>query len=300
VTPNDWQPGTLLGQPPRYQIEHMLSQDDNSLGQTYLAHDIAATGRPCIIKRLVVRAEWGADTQRQAMTSFDYEARMLMRLNVPGNAHIPAMYDYMPESYALVMQYIPGTSLDTLVQQQGDRLSLAEALHYVRAACAALVYMHSRMPEPVLHRALQPAHLRRDPTGRLWLVGFGLAKALPRQLPRQQAQTLPTTGTPGYTSPEQWQGSTEPRSDVYALGATFYTLLTGERPRLSLALQSAAELGLRPDIARLIRHTMALDVDERPTASLLLAELDRLLAAARDGRLNPDGTGQKVRVRGAG
>jgi serine/threonine protein kinase len=295
ATEEEWPPEMLVGHPPGYCIERMVSKD--GFGQTYLAYDIAAHRRPCIIKRLITPVAWGEETQRQAMTSFDCEARMLLRLNTPGHAHIPQMYAYLPQHHALVMQYIPGTGLDWLMQQQASGLPLVEALHYARAACGALVYMHSRAPEPVLHRAVQPAHMRLDEVGKLWLIGFGLAKALPRQLPRQHAQTLPTIGTPGYTAPEQWRGSAVPRSDVYGLGASLYTLLTGERPMPALVFRDDAELGLRPDIASLIRRTLALEAAERPNAAVLLAELERLLVAAQNDLLS--GEGEKTRARGA-
>lgn len=295
--PNDWPPETMLGQPPRYRIERLLSK--SGLGHTYLAYDTAAQQRPCIVKRLVTLAVWGEETQRQAITSFDYEARMLLRLNTPGHAHIPQMYAYLPAHHALVMQYIPGADLDWLMQQQAGGLPLIEALQYARAACAALVYMHSRAPEPVLHRGVQPANMRRDAAGKLWLIGFGLTKALPRQLPRQRAQTLPTSGTPGYTALEQWRGTALPRSDVYGLGATLYTLLTGERPMPALAFRDDAELGLRPDVARLIRRALALDVAERPNAALLLGELDRLLEAVSADLPANEAAGEKTRARGA-
>jgi serine/threonine protein kinase len=292
----------VLGQPPRYRIERMLGKND--LGQTYLAYDLAAQQRPCVVRRLIALDIWGEETQRQVVTSFEYEARTLLHLNRPGHAHIPQMYAYLPDDHALVMQYVSGVDLHWLMQQHPGGLPPVEALTYARAACAALVYMHSRAPEPVLHRAVQPANLRRDEAGKLWLIGFGLTRAIPRQLPRQHAQTLPTIGTPGYTAPEQWRGTAVPRSDVYALGATLFTLLTGERPAPTLVFRADDEYGVRPDIAQLIRRTVALDVADRPNAAVLLAELDRLLAAVIDsgeGDYLPsgEGSGEKARARGA-
>jgi serine/threonine protein kinase len=295
--PDDWPPALLLGQPPRYRIERLLSKSD--MAQTYLAYDMATQQSPCIVKRLTVSAAWGEETRRQVITSFDYEARRLLRLNMPGHPHIPHMYAYLPEYHSLVMQYISGASLDWLMQQHPDGLPLLEALQHARAACAALVYLHSREPEPVLHRAIQPSNLRRDAADKLWLIGFGLTRALPRQLPRQHAQTMPALGTPGYTAPEQWRGAAVPRSDVYGLGATLYTLLTGKRPMPALVFRSDAELGLHAELATLIRYALALDVNERPNAALLLAELDRLLAAMSGDMPSGEGSGEKARARGA-
>jgi len=159
----------------------------------------------------------------------------------------------------------------------------------------ALVYLHSRKPQPVIHRDIKPANIIVDPEDRVWLVDFGLARASTGSGARVMLAGGKTVaaGTPGYTPLEQWQMQASTRSDVYALGATMHHLLTGQDPRdrftsfpeLSLdILKSFSQFRplpeLRPDLSpalsNLVGRCLDPDPRRRPDAAQLEIELDGL------------------------
>ncbi|MGE5122889.1 MAG: protein kinase domain-containing protein, partial [Acidobacteriaceae bacterium] len=99
------------------------------------------------------------------------------------------------------------------------------------AICDALAYMHTRTPM-ILHRDIKPGNVRITPGGHIYLVDFGLAKIVEG---RETTHTGARAMTPGYSPPEQYGGArTDPRSDIYSLGATLYSALTNVLPEDSL------------------------------------------------------------------
>lgn len=279
-------PGISFGHAGRYRIECILGQ--GGFGQAYLARD-THLARSCVVKRLTLAPDQDPAERMFFVKSFEREAQLLVDLNTPGHPHIPDIYEYLPEKQALVMKYVQGESLEHILNHRVDGLPEKEALQYARNVCWALVYMHSRIPEPVLHRDIKPANILLDAEGRVWVIDFGLSKGISPQITREDQGVTLTAGTRGYTPPEQWYGQAEPRSDVYALAATLHTLLTNYRPPPDVlfqlmhgdeyALPSVRQLrpDLRSDVEALIKRAMALDVNTRPTARELLSELDAIL-----------------------
>jgi hypothetical protein len=112
------------------------------------------------------------------------------------------------------------------------------------AVMAALAYMHtwrdpkSGQPRPIIHRDVKPANIKRTPDGRIMLVDFGIAKVDTDTATALSARAL----TPGYAPLEQYHGGTDERSDIYALGATLYALLTGRTPPSATSLATGAPL----------------------------------------------------------
>ena len=270
-------PGPPIGG--RYRLEQQLGS--GSFGRALLADDIVLDRR-CVVKQLRLDTV-SAELYPQVTAAFEREARLLVRLNTPGHPNIPEIYEYLPAEHCLVMKYITGTSLQLVLKGQLGPLPEETALRYARDVCSALAYMHGREPAPVIHGDLKPANILLDSEGRIWLVDFGLSR--PHRPPADggsgEARERPS-GTPGYTPPEQWRGQVEPRSDIYALGATLFELLTRQRPlsdagELVLALRRVNPL-IATETERLIRRALALDVARRPDAAEMLASLEHLLA----------------------
>lgn len=125
-----------------------------------------------------------------------------------------------------VADSVEGEDLSSRVKRTG-RVASEQALIWGVQVCEALAYLHDQVP-PVLHGDIRPANIRITPSGEALLVDFSLVKASGPQLkasPVERAVAL------GYTPPEQYErGITDVRSDIYALGATLYNLLTGLDP----------------------------------------------------------------------
>lgn len=162
----------------------------------------------------------GANTDR-----FLREALLLARLR---HLAIPLFYDYFLEhgSWYLVMEYVPGSTLSSYVREHAP-LPPLEAINYALQICDVLNYLHRQTP-PVVFRDLKPANIILHPDGRLMIVDFGIARYF------KEGQFNDTTdfGSPGYASPEQYEGTgqTDARSDLFSLGVIIHEMLSGQRP----------------------------------------------------------------------
>jgi len=278
----------------RYQIIGQLGE--GGMGAVYLAKDLELFGRLCVVKQM--RPFFASQTERRkAEDDFKREAEVLAQLNQPGHPHIPEVYGYFVEGgdQFLVMKYIEGESLERRLDRLKRPLSEAEVVRCTGEVANALVYLHSRKPQPVIHRDIKPANIIVDPEDRVWLVDFGLARASTSSGARVMLAGGKTVaaGTPGYTPLEQWQMQSSPRSDVYALGATMHHLLTSQDPRdrftsfpeLSFDILKSfsqfrplSELRpeLSPSLANLVARCLDPDPRRRPDAAQLEIELDGL------------------------
>ncbi len=205
----------------RYRIVALLGQ--GGMGAVYRAWDLNL--------KMAVALKENSDTSAEAHRQFEREAALLSRLSHP---NLPRVTDHfvLPDSgQYLVMDYIEGEDLEAMLARRG-RLPEAQVLEWVAQVCDALSYLHSR-PQPVIHRDIKPANIRiAADDGRVVLVDFGISKLYdPGGRTTVGAQAV----TPGYSPPEQYGGgATDARSDIYALGATLYHLLTGSPPPESI------------------------------------------------------------------
>ncbi len=262
------------------------------MGAIYLADDTRLV-RKCIVKEMLPDYT-SPEGRHKAETDFQREARTLALLNQPGHPNIPEIYDYFIENgrHYLVMKYIGGENLEERLKRRKRPLNEKDAIEWAIQVCDALAYMHNRKPEPVIHRDIKPANLILAEDGRLWLVDFGLVRAMPSGRPQTNGggKTV-AIGTPGYSPPEQWLQEPEPRSDIYALGTSLHHLLSGHDPRDAFAQEDivtpAMVLGAAPfppirqlndkvstAMERIIQAAMQTEVYQRPTAAELKSELE--------------------------
>jgi len=200
----------------RYRIESLLGQ--GGMGAVYRAWD-TTLDVPVAIKE-------NLDASTVAQKQFSREANILARLSHP---NLPRVTDYFfipGQGQYLVMDFVDGEDLQSMLDRLG-KLPEPQVLSWIAQICEALAYLHSQ-PNPIIHRDIKPANIRIRPDGHAMLVDFGIAKIYDPHL----ATTVGAKAvTPGYSPPEQYGGgSTDSRSDIYALGATLYHLLTGEAP----------------------------------------------------------------------
>jgi parallel beta-helix repeat protein len=175
--------------------------------------------------------------------AFEREARLLAGLRHPT---LPVVSDHFREKsdQFLVMQYIEGDDLGVMLERNSTVFAgletLRQVLTWADQLLDALDYLHSHKP-PIIHRDIKPQNLKLTPRGELVLLDFGLAKgSLGSSAMTSTSGRSLRSYTTQYAPLEQIQGTgTEPRSDLYAAGATFYHLLTGVVPPNALTRASA-------------------------------------------------------------
>jgi serine/threonine protein kinase len=266
----------------RYLIRKLLGQ--GGMGAVYLAEDQQVFNRLCVVKEMLPYYTTPAERQ-QAEHSFQREARLLASLRNPG---IPQVYDYFIESnrYYLVMEWVEGENLEERMARLGGPLPESEVLGYALQLASILVYIARQNP-PVIHRDIKPANVILGEEGRVKLVDFGIAKAT-AGTGLTGGISIPL-GTPGYVPPEQYSGQVEPRTDVYALGATLHHLLTGRDPRLETPFHFSPVRtlapGVSPEMEEIVTQMLQTDAALRPTPEELRIKLEPLAASHRPSAL---------------
>ncbi len=265
----------------RYEIKSELGR--GGMATVYLGYD-QRFEREVAVK--VLPAEFLHDPQFSVR--FHREAKIIATLEHPA---IVPVYD-VGEAEGLpyfVMRYMKGGSLADLLAK--GELNLKEAARIINAIAPALDEAHRR---GIIHRDLKPANILFDRSNQPYLSDFGIAKMSDSQTNVTGSAII---GTPAYMSPEQARGmEVDGRSDVYALGAIVYRMLTGTRPYegdtpMSMAIKHITDP--TPDILKdnenlpagastFIYHAMAKDPDDRFQTAAELAEA--LNALANDGK----------------
>ncbi|HEU5344324.1 MAG TPA: protein kinase [Ktedonobacterales bacterium] len=209
----------------RYQILGVVGR--GGLGVVYRVADILYSGANIFaLKEL-------SDPAPGARQQFELESRWLQALDHNNIPHVRESFEWDGRRY-LVMDFVDGENLEQYLHRLGHPLPEDQALRWMLPICDALQYLHTRKP-PLLHRDVKPANIIVTPSGHPVLVDFGIAKAhLPGM--NQTLTFVRKAGTEGYAPPEQYAatGMTGPWSDVYALGATLYQLLTGKAPQTAV------------------------------------------------------------------
>ncbi len=271
------QPGQVMhGQ---YVIVRELGR--GGMGTVYLATEtIANQQRYIVIKEMLDYYDPGdSQAEAKARQRFEAEAATLATLNLTG---VPQIFGYFSEGARnyIVMQYIQGRNLETGLTHQdefgnvvpGQPYPADKVAHWGVQVCKVLEGLAA---QNVVHMDIKPANLILDNSDNIWLVDFGTAKAQRVIQPSGQVGMRKSSvyGTDGYAPPEQYQGQAEPRSDVFALAATLYHLLTDDDPRdhpfgfPKLALLSA-------DLAMALQRALEPSLDRRFTAAQFRQSLE--------------------------
>ncbi len=190
------------------------------MAAVYQARD-TKRGTMCAIKEMSLSTVAPGE-QPQAVQNFLAEARILSRLDHP---NLPAFTDFFTEDERryLVMEFIDGSTLEDLLEQQGRPFSERRVLSWARQLCDVLEYLHSRQP-PVIFRDMKPGNIMLSRNGRIKLIDFGIARLF---RPSSGAPDTQLLGTPGFSPPEQYGGAqTDERSDIYSLAMTLFQLMT--------------------------------------------------------------------------
>ena len=207
---------------------------------------------------------------------FEQEARLLAQLHHPA---LPRVSDYFTENGRafLVMQFIAGDDLAQIISRQPGPFPRAQVIAWADQLLDALIYLHTRERQ-ITHRDIKPHNLKLTSTGQIALLDFGLAKTHAADQSTTQSSHSIFGYTRRYSPLEQIQDQgTSPQSDIYALGATLYHLLTGIKPPDALARAAAlansktdplsgvkeAQSIIGPELSAVLSKAMALNAVDR-------------------------------------
>ena len=184
---------------------------------------------------------------------FDREAQMAVKLD--DHPNIVRIFDYYRKRHAIVMQYVEGENLSTILNKLNKGINVYLSIYIISEIAKGLDYAHTKTdkqtgrPLNIIHRDIKPGNILISYNGQVKITDFGIAKAV-----RDPEATMPGTGkdttilpmiikgTPAYMSPEQaLQETVDCQSDIYSLGLVFHEMLTGKQARQSMRNISTAK-----------------------------------------------------------
>jgi eukaryotic-like serine/threonine-protein kinase len=285
---------TFLG---RYETVRLLGE--GGMGRVYLARQLDL-GRQVVVK--VMHDHIANDPNFRKR--FLRETEAMARFQHP---YVVTLYDASindPEGPCIVMEYIKGVTLDTLLQRN-NRMGAPRITRLLAQLCEALFAAHS---EGIVHRDLKPANLMvvdaDSPYEKVKVMDFGLAKLTDTSArPIHKSHVTNTdfaVGTPGYISPEQVRGEElDHRSDLYSVGVILFELLTGRLPfaggeTMDVLLAHAtqpppsfkdigAQLSVPPAVEAVVQRCLAKNPGDRFPTARELAEAYEAALSVKDG-----------------
>ncbi len=301
----------------RYRILRQLGH--GGMGAVYEAHD-SVFDTTCALKEIMIAANsQNPKQQEMILRAFEREAKILAKIK---HEAVPHVRDYFTDTNRqfLVMELVEGKDLGGLLEERQTPFPLEDVLRWMEQLLDGLDYLHTQNP-PIYHRDLKPQNLKITPRGKIKLLDFGIAKggAEPPNSTTINNQTF-VAATLNYSPIEQIFRVLDPvfrevltqrfeariqavllqnadaRSDLYALGATVYHLLTGVLPIDALKrtievwsnkadpLSNPISLNKRipPEISNLLLKAMEVDYDKRFTSAIEMQQaLHQALAAVK-------------------
>lgn len=229
--------GTILDK--KFKVVQVLGE--GGMGTVYKVEMVDKPGYYRAIKELLLNPNSPEAERKSAIERFEKEIDLLFNLKHP---RIPSFMLSFQErgNYYFVMEYVPGKSLDKVLEERNGPLNEDDVIKWMMQVCDALAYIHSQNP-PIILRDLKPGNVMLTPSGDVQLIDFGIA----RRFDASKRTNTENLGTISYASPEHLGSlagpgqkrspqnpgrlvQTDARSDIYSLGATMYHLLTNYEP----------------------------------------------------------------------
>jgi tRNA A-37 threonylcarbamoyl transferase component Bud32 len=260
----------------RYEIVETLAVGGE--GVAYIAHDLSqintGTVSEVVLKETLIPPYVDKEVQQQSVERFEREATMLKELD---SEHIVGLKDYFIEEKRcyLVLEYVKGQTLRQHVESSGG-LGSTPVLDLAKQMIEMLTFLHGKQ---IIHRDFTPDNLILQTNGSLKLIDFNVA----RQWHTDDGKTGTIVGKHAYVPPEQFRGKAIEASDIYAMGATLYFLMSGVDPEpiTQSVLVGAAESGNTEMIKlnEVIKRSTALNTSHRLASA---SEVAALLASNDD------------------
>ena len=294
------QAGSLLGGG-KYKIEKVLGQ--GGFGITYLAEQ-TSLGRKVALKEFFMEGLCNRDAATSHVSvpsvgskklverfkqKFIKEARMIASFD---NSHIISIYDVFEENGTAyyVMEYLGGKSLSAIVNEQGI-MSETLAMKYIRQVADALAEVHANN---LLHLDVKPANIMLNKKGEAVLIDFGISKHYD-EAGNQTSSALIGTSE-GYAPIEQYEAgaldSFTPATDIYALGATLFFLLTGTRPPKASEVMNYGLPELPSGVSASVRSTI--ETAMQPAIAKRPQSIAEFLCLVESGKMQDESDGETV------
>ncbi|MHC4821471.1 MAG: protein kinase domain-containing protein, partial [Planctomycetota bacterium] len=256
----------LIGYAVGDEFEITKKLGEGGYGAVYEAVDRTLKRKVAIKLMLPSRA-----ANKEYVGKFLREARTAAQLSHPNVVHIHRVgFDKTQKSHFLAMEYVEGVTLHDILQERGP-LDVPECIEIMEQCCEGLAVAHKKN---IIHRDIKPGNLMVTPQKAIKIADFGLAKIFDAE---EQAKSM-VIGTPFFMPPEQFEGkATDGRTDIYALGVTFYYMLTMKRPFTGstpaqilvniMTQEPTPTHELRPDLGEdiwpIVRRMIHRDLDQR-------------------------------------
>lgn len=243
----------------RYRVIQLVGGGGMAL--VYRVEDLKELGRNWAMKVLHPFSN-DPEELKEAQKLFKQEAQLLKGLQHPNLPQIVESFDESNQSF-LVMEFIEGESLQDRLEDVKAPLPEGEVLNWVHQICDVLDYLHHQTPK-IIFRDMKPGNVMVTDQGIIKLIDFGIARTYKASKKRDTI----TMGSANYAPLEQWgRGQTDARSDIYALGATMYHLLTNTLPPMATELNLPRPSSRNPSISnysdQLIMKAMLRDSQDR-------------------------------------
>ena len=233
-----------------------------------------------VIIKLLMFQSYSKKAREEELKLFSREAHIFERIQHP---LIPRLYDFFEEDgkHFIVEEYVEGKCLEKVIKSNPNQMESQQVLRFLSDTLDLLITLHNQDP-PIIVRDIKPGNIIIDSNGNPHIIDFTIA----REHTPGKSDTV-RMGSPGYAPPEQYKGSTDPRSDIYALGATAYQMITRFDPsNKPFAFPEILETNKNADrdLAKIIDKATSMDPEERyQAADEMKSEVDRVLEGYKNG-----------------
>ncbi|MCA9803102.1 MAG: serine/threonine protein kinase [Cyanobacteria bacterium HKST-UBA02] len=255
-------PGTKMNDD---KLEIVCKIGSGGQGTVYLAkrNDLGSAPQ-VVLKEYILPESSEAHDRRRALKSFEQEIALLGRIS---NERIVDLLDVFVQDQRayLVLEYVDGPSLKQLVEQEGP-LAIRPCLDYALQMCEILDCLHNQDP-PIVHQDFTPDNLLVGRENHLKLVDFNVTRE------DLQIRTSLVVGKQSYMPPEQFKGKSTCQSDLYALGATLFFLITAQEPEALSVCHPAKVMSTIPqELDRIVARATSLELPDRYATAREMAD----------------------------